>query len=387
MKLIKNIRPLIDGEIRELCNITISDGKFKDLLDTTQCPACNTEYDMKGMILAAGYIDIHTHGGAGHDIMEGTTDAIEAISNYHLQSGTTSYCPTTLTADLETTFKALDNISSYKNDNTARIIGTHLEGPFLSTKAPGAHPPRLILSPIDGNIEWVWKYNDTVSRITIAPDQDNAADFTEKCIDHNIQVSLGHDASIDDEINACIDCGANSITHMTNCTSRPSRRTTPHKHLGLTEVGMIDKRLICEVIADNRHVPNPMFKLLFDVKGVDGIALVSDSLAISGYDGEEMYLGSGHSKQRIIVEDGVAVIKELNTYAGSVTPISEAVKNLHTNIGLSIADCITMGTRTPARLMKLYDRGDVCSELIADFNILDDNANIIHTFLGGNMVK
>ena len=334
MILIKNIRPLIDGTIRDNCNLTIVDGKFKDLIDISNCPASTTTHDMHGMILAAGYVDIHTHGGAGHDVMEGSVEALDAIGKYHLLSGTTSYCPTTLTADIPTTLIALDNIRAYSSLSTSRIIGTHLEGPFLSMKAPGAHPPHLILSPDENNTGWVWEYKDIVSRVTLAPDQLHADTFTSNCIQNDIQVSLGHDASIDDEIYACIAEGASSVTHMTNCTSRPSRRLTPRKHLGLTEVGLIDSNLICEVIADDRHVPNLLFKMIYDLKGVDGIALVSDSLAIAGFDGDEMYLGSGSSRQRIVVDDGVAIIRELNTYAGSVTPISVAVQNLHNNLGL-----------------------------------------------------
>ena len=386
MILIKNVRPLIDGSIRDNCNITIENGKFCDLLDMSTSVKSEKSYDMNGHILAAGYIDIHTHGGAGHDIMEGTAIALDVISEYHLSCGTTTYCPTTLTADLPTIFAALDNIREYKS-TTARIFGAHLEGPFLSKKAVGAHPPEYILAPTPDNSDWVFDYKDIVSRVTIAPDAECADIFTSNCKKNNIQISLGHDASIDDEINGCIEGGATSVTHMTNCTSRPSRRLTPHKHLGLTEIGMIDKRLVCEVIADNRHVPNPLFKLLYDIKGTAGIALVSDSLAIAGFNGGEMYLGSGDSKQLIIVEDGVAVLPKLNTYAGSVTPISGAVKNIYKNVNLPLEDCITMGTLTPAKLMKMHDRGDVASGLLADFNILDDDGNIIHTFLGGQLIK
>ena len=174
---------------------------------------------------------------------------------------------------------------------------------------------------------------------------------------------------------------------MYNCTSRCSRRTTPHKHLGLTEVGLTDDRLYNEVIADNRHVPNPLFKMIYKLKTADKICLVSDSLAIAGNKGGEFYLGSGVSKQRIVIEEEVAIIKELNTYAGSVTPISKMVVNLHNNLNIPLGECVKMGSLNPAKVMNMTDRGDIQVGMLADFNLLDDNGNIISTYLGGIQVK
>ena len=336
--------------------------------------------------MTAGYIDLHTHGGGGHDMMEGTALAIEEISKYHLSTGTTTYIPTTLTADIPTTLAAIDNVRNYKS-NYARIYGTHLEGPFISMKAPGAHPPAYILEPNKENTKWVFDNKDIISRITVAPDQNQSDWFTKECTKNNIQISLGHDASIDDEINALTDNGASSVTHMYNCTSRCSRRTTPHKHLGLTEVGLTDNRLYNEVIADNRHVPNPLFKMIYKLKGADKICLVSDSLAIAGNHGGEFFLGSGVSKQRIQIEDGVAIIKELNTYAGSVTPISKMVANLCQNLNIPLEECVQMAALNQAKLMNMTDRGDIKIGMLADFNLIDEKGNLLKTYLGGVQVK
>lgn len=382
MILFKNVRPIIDGKIEEKCDIAVNNGKIYDIASNIDISSADITYDLKGGILASGYIDIHTHGGGGHDMMEGTKVAIEEISKYHLITGTTTYCPTTLTADLPTTLAALDNVRKY-NSPYARIYGTHLEGPFLSMKAPGAHPPAYILEPNEKNTEWVWDNKDIVSRITVAPDQKSSDWFTKKCTENNIQISMGHDASIDDEINALTKNGASSVTHMYNCTSRCSRRTTPHKHLGLTEVGLTDDRLYNEVIADNRHVPNPLFKMIYKLKGADKICLVSDSLAIAGNHGGEFFLGSGISKQKIVIEEDVAIIKELNTYAGSVTPISKMVANLCQNLNIPLGECVKMASLNQAKLMKMTDRGDIKVGMLADFNLIDEKGNLLKTYLGG----
>lgn len=386
MLLIKNVKPIVDGKIQNLCDILIEDGKIASIEECGKIAAVNEVIDMQGNICAAGYIDIHTHGGGGHDIMEGTFEAIDEISKYHLSTGTTTYVPTTLTADIPTTIQALDNIRNYKS-NYARTFGAHLEGPFISSKAPGAHPPKYVLAPTKQNTAWVWDNKDVVSRVTLAPDQENAEWFTAECKKNNIQVSLGHEASIDDEINALTDLGASSVTHMYNCTSRCSRRTTPHKHLGLTEVGLTDERLTCEVIADNRHVPNPLFNMIYKLKTEKGICLVSDSLSIAGNHGGDFYIGSGASKQKIVIEEGVAIIKELNTYAGSVTPIAKMVVNLVENLNIPLEQAVSMGTLSPTKIMNITDRGNIKVGLLADLNILDEKGNVLHTILGGKIVN
>lgn len=385
MLLIKNVKPIIDGKLQKNCDILLNNEKIEQIAECGKIKNIEQTIDMNGAICTAGYIDIHTHGGGGHDVMEGTFEAIDEISKYHLSTGTTTYAPTTLTADIPTTTTALDNLRKYKSPY-ARTLGAHLEGPFISSKAPGAHPPKLILAPTEENTAWVWQNKDVVSRVTVAPDQENAEWFTEQCTKNNIQVSMGHDAGIDDEINALIDCGATTVTHMYNCTSKCSRRTTPHKHLGLTEVGLSDDRIICEVIADNRHVPNPLFKMIYKLKGAEGICLVSDSLAIAGNHGGDFYLGSGASKQKIVIEDGVAIIKELNTYAGSVTPISKMVANLVQNLNIPIEQAVSMGTLSPAKVMNITDRGNIKVGLLADLNILDEKGNLLHTILGGKII-
>lgn len=380
-----NAIPLINGKFSELSDIVVENGRIQQITPAGQAPLSNF-YDAKGNYIAAGYIDIHTHGGGGHDFMEGTETAINKIGEYHLSTGITSYCPTTLTASISDTVKALELLRNNNITSGARRLGAHLEGPYISLKAPGAHPPAYILNPDKDNTQWIWDNADVVSRITTAPDNSGTPFITNECVKRGIQVSLGHDAAIDDEIYAAIDAGASSVTHMYNCTSRPSRRVTPHKHLGLTEVGLVSPKLICEVIADNRHVPNALFGMIYKLKGTDGIALISDSLSIAGMGQGEFYLGSGDSKQKLLVSDGVATLPELNTYAGSVTPISAMVKNLHANLNIPLEDCIAMGTLTPSKLLNLTDRGDIATGMLADFNVLESDGTIVKTIIGGEAV-
>lgn len=381
MKTIINARPFIGDSIHDTTTITIEDG----IITAIGAQAKGEIIDAKDCIVAPGYIDIHTHGGFGKDCMEPTEQAIETICKYHLSTGITTFYPTTMTATYAEIDNALKNIRAYKS-KYAKIAGVHVEGPFLAKKSAGAHPIELLKDLSDENTEFVFKNKDLIKRVTIAPNLYNAAPFTKKAVECGIQISLGHDDSIDDEIYSCIDAGAKSVTHMYNCTSRPSRRQTPKKHLGLTEVGLIDNRLMCEIIADDRHVPNTLFDMVLKLKTDNNICLVSDSLSVAGQKEGTYYLGSGESQQEILIEDGVAVLPRANTYAGSITPISKMASMLLEH-GISVESCLKMAITNPAKLMGLKDRGNILPGFIADLNILDDNLNIVQTLVDGDIVK
>ncbi len=371
-----NVRPFSSGAFGPLCNIVIEDGKILSLGNVM----AGEITDGKGMIACAGFIDIHTHGGWGKDCMEPTFEAIDTVAKYHLSTGITSFCPTTMTADIADIEAALSNMRSYKT-NGARLAGAHLEGPFLSAKAAGAHPLDKLLDPDRENTAFIARNRDVVRRITVAPDLSGAPFVTALCRSMGIQVSIGHDQSIDDEIYACIEAGATSVTHMGNCTSHASRRyPSPKKHLGLFETALGESRLVCEVIADDRHVPDALFDIFYRLKGRDGICFVSDSLSVAGMKEGDYFLGSGESAQPIRIEDGVAVLPDKHTYAGSVTPVSKMVSRLFAK-GYPAEDLLTMATLTPAKTVGLNDRGDLRPGMLADINLLDDKLNVVKTFM------
>ena len=376
-----NVRPLSGGKFLANCNVTLSDdGKIVAI--GNQVEGKTVVFD--GEPCAAGYIDVHTHGGYGKDCMEPTYHCIDTIARYQLATGMTSFCPTTMTASPADINAAVDNIRKYES-RYARILGVHLEGPYLSQKAAGAHPPHLLISPLDDD-SFVEDNLDVVKRVTIAPNVRGSAEFTAKYSKKGVQISIGHDNAIDDEIYACIDAGATSVTHMYNCTSRPTRRDNPKKHLGLTEVGLIDDRLTTEIIADDRHVANTLFKMIFKLKGYRRICLVSDSLSVAGMPAGDYYIGAGDSKQSIRVEDGVAVLPSENTYAGSVTPVSKMVPNL-IGCGIAPAHAIYMATAVPAKLIKARGFGDIKIGNFADVNVLDKDYRVKATFLAGRQVN
>lgn len=338
--------------------------------------------DAEGARAAPGYVDIHTHGGAGADVMDADSEGLGRIARFHISNGTTTFLATTLTAPLDRIRAALDTVRSYRGGG-ARIAGVHLEGPFLSPANAGAQEKRFLRAPDTEALRFVADNADILRRVTIAPELPGALDLIAECAARGIGVSAGHDSSVDDEIEAAIEAGLSCVTHIYCCSSTISRRTGPRKHLGLTELGMADPRLAVEVIADGRHVPDALFRLILRAKGRDSVCLVSDSIRVAGMPDGEYRLGDPGTEVRVRKEGDEASVPDLGVYAGSVMPLGSMVRRLVAGGAASLEDAVHMASAVPARLAGLSDRGRIAEGLLADINLLDEDGSVLRTFLGG----
>ena len=343
-------------------------------------------FDAEGTFAAPGYIDIHTHGGAGSDIMDARAESIEAIARFHLSRGTTSFLATTLTAPLPSIAKAIDALRDFIRSppsGCAAVLGVHIEGPFLSTANAGAQDKVWLRSPDAEASDFVLANADMIRRVTLAPELEGSLAFIGRLRAAGIGVSAGHDAAVDDEIFAAIEAGLGAVTHIYCCSSGISRRAGPRKHLGLTEIGMADDRLVVEVIADRRAVPDLLFDLIWKAKGRDRICLVSDSVRVAGMPDGEYRLGDSETGVLIEKRGDEASVPALGVYAGSVTTLAQSVRNLVAHNSLPLADAVHMATAVPARLLGLRDRGRLAPGALADINLLDSAGNLLATFIQG----
>jgi N-acetylglucosamine-6-phosphate deacetylase len=343
--------------------------------------AAEASHDAAGAFAAPGYIDIHSHGGKGFDVMDATAEAFAAIARFHASEGTTSFLATTMTAPLDSLAKVLDLVRSHGSAaaGEARILGVHLEGPFLSLKNAGAQDVRHLRNPDEEAASFVLGNADIVRRITLAPELAGSLELTRRAKAAGIGISAGHDASIDEEILEAIDAGLDCVTHIYCCSSGISRRQGPRKHLGLTEMGMADPRLTVEVIADRRGTPDSLFSLIWKAKGRDAICLVSDSTRLTGMPDGEYLMGDELVEKR---GDEVSVPR-LGVYAGSVTSLGQAVRNIVTHNGIPLRDAVYMATEVPVRLLGLSDRGRIEVGRAADLNLLGPGGELLATFIGG----
>jgi N-acetylglucosamine-6-phosphate deacetylase len=382
-----------------LHDIFIEEGRITAITSAGNRKPAGVVTDARGAWAAPGFIDIHTHGGLGADVMDRDPEALAKLARFQLSRGVTSFLATTLTAPLADIEAAICRARAFwgaqfsaeplaamvpcARTDCARLAGVHLEGPCLSAKNSGAQDAALLRVPDSDATAFVLDAADVVRRITIAPDLPGAIDFIRAAKSAGIGVSGGHDNAIDDEIYPAMEAGMDCVTHIYCCSSTISRRDGPRKHLGLTEIGMADNRLSVEAIADGLHVPDSLFSLILKAKGADKVCLVSDSLRVAGMPDGEYRLGD--SEKGLVVEKrgGEVSVPGLGVYAGSSTDVGAMVVRVVANCEVPLRDAVLMATAVPARLAGLTDRGILAVGKLADINLLEDDGSVAATFLGG----
>lgn len=334
--------------------------------------------DLQGMMLCAGFIDIHTHGCAMFDTMDASAASFDEMTKFHFQNGVTTYLPTTLTASLGSIAKALDCFRGYRPSLPVNLPGIHLEGPFLSAFNRGAQPERYLLTPERDAVEFVVRNSDVIRLITVAPDLPNVTRLIEACVERGIVVSGGHDNAIETEVYAAMLSGLRSVTHMF-CSSSTLSRRSGERHIGITEVALGTDALYAEAIADGAHLPYPLFNLLHRCKGHERIVLVSDSIRAAGMPPGQYFVGEANEGIRVEVTDKVAILPDKSKFAGSITPVRKMVEGLRRHTGIPLAEIVFMATTSPANLLRFKNIGDVRKGYEAKLNVLSAEGVLLQT--------
>jgi N-acetylglucosamine-6-phosphate deacetylase len=391
--IIKNGRVLSPFEVFKDTDVIVENGVIVSLGNTgTEYENDKNIIDASGCYVCPGLVDIHTHGGGGGDFMDATEDSFMKALKFHVSNGTTSLLASSVTAPIDQILNMLEVIRKFKDAEkpVCRVLGAHLEGPFLSEKKRGAHKSEYLLIPKENGYDFIIDNSDIVVNVTLSPELPSVIELTKELVRLGIVVSGGHDDSRKSEIMPVIDAGLTNLTHifcaMSTVTMRDGIRS-----VGLTEIGLIDDRLSVELIADNHHLPPELVKLAYKCKGPRKACVVSDSLRASGMptDGTIYTLGANNDKdaQKFIVADDVAILLDGSRYAGSVQPISRMIKNLVDDCDIPLLDAVCMASYTPAKIIhKEHLIGSISPGKMADFCILDNNLNVVKTIVGGEIV-
>lgn len=340
--------------------------------------SCNEIIDVKGKYLSPGFIDIHTHGGGGHDFMDGTLDAFYKASEAHMQYGTTSIVPTSITSTTESLFEFVDlfNKVELNQEGLPNILGLHLEGPYFAEKQKGAQDPRFLRNPDKDEYEEVLNRTDRVIRWSFAIELEGSIDFLKILRQHNIVSSLAHSDATTEEVYRSYEHGLSALTHFYSAMSTVSRKNA-YRVGGAVEAGYLIDDLFVEVIADGKHLPKELLQLIYKVKGPDRICLVTDSMRAAGMPDGESILGSKDDGMKVIVEDDVAKLPDRSAFAGSVATTDRLVRTFYNNTAASLSETIKMMTLTPAKLLDIDSRkGSIAEGKDADIIIFDENINI-----------
>ncbi len=344
--------------------------------------------DAKGNYISPGFIDIHVHGGGGHDFMDGTEEAFLEIAKIHATHGTTSMLPTTLTADLQGILDTLDTYerATLKNNKGANFIGLHLEGPYFSMAQRGAQDPKFIRDPDPEEYMQILEHSTAIKRWSIAPEKKGAIAFGEILRDRGILPSMAHTDATYEEALEALRNGYSLLTHFYSAMSGVTRKNA-FRFAGVIEAGYLHDELDVEIIADGIHLPAPLLKLICKIKGPDKTALITDAMRGAAMPEGESILGNKYTGLPVIIEDGVAKLPDRSSFAGSVATADRLVRTMLANTESPLVDVIRMITTTPARIMMLDDQiGSLKKGMDADVLVFDENIHVKEVIIKGNRI-
>jgi N-acetylglucosamine-6-phosphate deacetylase len=346
------------------------------------------EIDAKGDYISPGFIDIHVHGGGGHDFMDGSEEAFLEIANTHARYGTTSMLPTTLTSDKEGLLKTLDiyEEANKRNANGAQFLGMHLEGPYFAMNQRGAQDPRYIRDPDPDEYREILSHCSSIKRWSAAPELKGAIEFGKYLSSKGVLPALAHTDAIYEEVLEAFDSGYTLATHLYSAMSGVTRRNA-FRYAGVIESAFILDQMDVEIIADGIHLPAPLLKLIYKVKGAEHTALITDAMRAAGMPEGDSILGNLKTGLKVIVEDGVAKLPDRTSFAGSVATADRLVRTVMQMADVPLIDAIRMMTNTPARIMKIDGKkGTLAEGKDADIVIFDKDININTTIVNGQIV-
>lgn len=342
--------------------------------------SADERYDFTGRYVSPGFIDMHTHGGGGHPFINGTEEDAVSACNFHLTHGTTAILPTVTAGAFPTMKKAVGTIVAAKKSGRIKsdVVGVHLEGPYLSAKQCGAQCPAFITPPIEDDYKsLIEEYGDSISRWTYAPENDKNGEFCKYLTDHGIIASAGHTDAKYDDMKTAIENGCNLVTHLYSCTSTVTR-DHGFRSLGVTESAFLRDELYAEIIADGKHLPPELIKMIIKIKGADRTVLCTDSLEIAGTDIKEGVM----SGTAFIVEDWVCKLRDRSAFAGSIATTDRLVRVMTKECGFDMVTAVKSITETPAKLLKIK-KGRLATGYDADIAVFDDDVNVSAVFVNG----
>jgi N-acetylglucosamine-6-phosphate deacetylase len=346
--------------------------------------------DLGGAALAPGFVDLHVHGGAGADFMDGSEDAFRAVCRAHLRHGTTSLLPTTTVARHGQHLAFLDLCRRVKAEcrrDEARVLGAHFYGPYFAAEARGCHPGEPIRPPQPEEYMAYLEYADCIATATVAPELPGAEAFVRACRARGVRCNAGHSHATFEQVESAVGWGVRHVDHLFCAMSDRARlrqaQTYPMRG-GLMEATLYFDELTTEVIADGKHLQRELLLLAYKVKGPDRLALVTDcNRALDMPDGEYAF-GPLDGGEPIVRRDGVGIMPDGKSLASSVVGMDHCVRTFHRLTGAPLPDVVRMASLTPARIAGSdKEIGSIEVGKRADVVVLDADLQVRQVYVDG----
>ncbi len=364
--------------------LVVEDGRVTELFSLSGTTS-NHNFplvDFGDATLAPGFLDIHIHGGAGLDVMLAAPSELPRLGKFLATHGVTGYFPTTVAAPLDATCKAVDQLANAieaaengANDSAeARPLGIHLEGPFLSHKRRGVHPPENLVDPTIAIFDRLWQAaRGHVKMLTIAPEIPGAMEVIPEAAKRGVCVSIGHSDAEMPIAKAAVAAGARHATHTFN-----AMRPLDHREPGIIGEVLSDDSITADLIADGIHVDPAVVKVFLEAKGTERAVLITDAMSATGMPDGRYKLGP----IEVDVRDGKCTAN--GSLAGSVLTMDRAVRNVTKFSNWGLRDAVRAATFNPAKAVGLSGNyGVLAAGARADFNVLSSEGNVIKTIVGG----
>jgi N-acetylglucosamine-6-phosphate deacetylase len=365
--------------------LVVEEGRITEVVSRAgkAIPVDASLVDFGDTVLAPGFFDIHIHGGAGVDVMRTSGDDVPRLGSFLTGHGVTGYFPTTVAAPLDATCAALERLadaieSAATTTNggpvQARPLGIHLEGPFLSHKRRGVHPPENLVAPTVEIFERLWQAaRGHVGMLTIAPEIPGAMEVITEAARRNVCVSIGHSDAEFPIARDAVTAGARHATHTFN-----AMRPLDHRDPGIIAEVLTDDRLSADIIVDGIHVAPPVVQLFLRAKGTERAVLITDAISATGMPDGRYQLGP----IQVDVKDGKCTSG--GSLAGSVLTMDRAVRNVTQFARWSLRDAVRAATLNPARAVGLASQhGALAAGADADFVVLSATGEVLKTIVRG----
>ncbi|MDQ0339333.1 N-acetylglucosamine-6-phosphate deacetylase [Caldalkalibacillus uzonensis] len=330
--------------------------------------------------LFPGFIDVHIHGVAGADVMDGTREALQTIAQALPAEGTTSFLATTITQSDDAISQAVQNVHQYMNDPApgAEVLGIHLEGPFISERHPGAQPKGHIVPPcVETFAKWEKLSGEKIRLVTLAPEEDEGLALVKYLKGRGVIISVGHSHATYAQVSQAVQYGLSHAAHLFN-----AMRPLHHREPGVVGAVFLHPDITAEIIFDHVHVKQEVVQLAYNIKGPEKMILITDAIRAKGLGDGAYDLGG----QTVTVKENRALLAD-GTLAGSMLKMNEAVRHASRLNGCDLVDLVKLSSLNAAHKLGIAHRkGSIAPGKDADLVVLDQDFNVQQTICRGQLI-